>query len=714
MPPLEPLTVEVGLQGEKERRRKEGERRKHVERQSSNSGGQRQASSRPVTRSSARAPAEKKNEQQAAFVVPREKIETERRGDGLDLKHSTTDPTPQNFLQNRTKNATEFWRKTVSSIKPANSGSVEPTPPKSILKPTVREKPEEKKFEKPKREVRKPERLTFSAVTDKLPPVPAEVLPPKTLGEAKKSPWWPGFEEAIKQELDSLEKNETWDLVSRHDLPRGTNVLRAKFVFDIKRGPSGEFQKFKARMVAMGFTQVEGVDYDETFASAMTTKTFRVLLAIWNFDPSLFFEHWDVKTAFVNAPLKETVYVHPVAGFEKAGEEGKILRLKKALYGTKQAAHAWQQFLAQILVSSGAKRHPKDECVYIFREGEAFLFMCTHVDDLFPLFNEKGRTIRDKVLGVLRSKMQIEDRGTLNWALDTKIERDPEEGILKISQKPYIESLLKDFSMVNIKGRDTPGVGEEITEEHLPKTAEEKQEVSKLPFQRLIGKLWWLALISRPDIQCALHKCAVWQNKPSNLLWRKLMHILHYLSRTKRFGLVFVRPTLPLTQENTLYALSDSSFATEPGRKSRYGYFFFVLGGLVSWTSHNSTRIMSSSTEAECNALVQLGKENKWEREFLTYLGYLENIPPTVIYNDNTSALKLSTGGTCHKRSKHFGIEFDLFREYVSYGEIVLQHKTTDCLAADMLTKSLPPQKFTKFRDEVMGDENLQNHFQND
>jgi hypothetical protein len=340
--------------------------------------------------------------------------------------------------------------------------------------------------------------------------------------------------------------------------------------------------------------------------------------------------------------------------------------------------------------------------------------MCTHVDDLFPLFNEKGRNIRNKILGELRKKMEIDDKGTLSWALDTKIERDPEVGILKISQRPYIDSLLKEFSMQNANGRDTPAVQLEITEKDLPQTTEEKTEINKYPFQKLIGKLWWLALISRPDIHCALHKCAIWQNKPSKVLWRKLLHILQYLVRTKHYGLVYVRPPLPLSPENFLSAQSDSSFATEPGHKSRYGYFYFVTGGLVSWTSHNSTRVVSSSTEAECHGLAQLGKENIWEREFQKYLGYFKEFPPTVVKNDNTSSIKLSTGGPCHKRSKHFGIEFDLFRECVSLGEIKLEYIQTDSLAADMLTKNLPPHKFTKFRDEVMGDERLQNFFETD
>ena len=200
-------------------------------------------------------------------------------------------------------------------------------------------------------------------------------------------------------------------------------------------------------MVAMGYTQVEGVDYDQTFASVMTTKSFRILLAIWNNFPNLKFEHWDVKTAFVNAPLKETVFCHQVAGFEKVGTEGQVLRLRKALYGTKQAAHAWQQFLCKILLDLGAKRHPKDECIYIFRErekeekSESFLFLGTHVDDLFPLCNEGGEKIKLRILGELKRHMQ--NKGTLSFALERNINR----GTLKISQTAYIKNLLKEYNM---------------------------------------------------------------------------------------------------------------------------------------------------------------------------------------------------------------------------------------------------------------------------
>jgi len=261
--------------------------------------------------------------------------------------------------------------------------------------------------------------------------------------------------------------------------------------------------------------------------------------------PTLKFEHWDVKTAFVNAPLKETVFCHQVAGFEKVGTEGQVLRLRKALYGTKQAAHAWQQFLCKILLDLGAKRHPKDECIYLFREREkeekidSFLFLGTHVDDLFPLCNEGGERIKLRILGELKRHMQIDNKGTLSFALDVKIERNLNRGTLKISQTAYIKNLLKEYNMESATGRDTPAPLVDINESDLPTTKEEKTLTENMPVRNLIGRLWWLALMSRPDIYCALHKCATHQNKPSQKLWKHLICILKYLKTTETLGLVF-------------------------------------------------------------------------------------------------------------------------------------------------------------------------------
>ena len=141
-------------------------------------------------------------------------------------------------------------------------------------------------------------------------------------------------------------------------------------MFDIKRGPGGEFIKYKARMVAMGYTQIEGVDFFDTYASVMNTKSFRIMLAIYNNQIEYNMQHWDVKQAFVNAPIHEDIYVQQIKGREHANK--KILKLNKALYGTKQAAHAWQKYLSEILTELGGRKNIIS--IYLKKEG-VFAFL---------------------------------------------------------------------------------------------------------------------------------------------------------------------------------------------------------------------------------------------------------------------------------------------------------------------------------------------------
>src|SRR5690606_20460921 len=142
---------------------------------------------------------------------------------------------------------------------------------------------------------------------------------------------------------------------------------------------------------------------------------------------------------------------------------------------------------------------------------------------------------------------------------------------------------------------------------------------------------------------------------------------------------------------------------TEDRSKSRYGYLFFVLGGLVSWTSTNSTRVMTSSTEAECHGLSHTSRENIWIREFLQELKLFSKLSPTVVFQDNKSAISLSSGGPSHKRSKHFGIDFDSFWERVELRVLQLFYRETDDLPAVMFTKTVRPEKFVFYRDFLMG-----------
>ena len=184
---------------------------------------------------------------------------------------------------------------------------------------------------------------------------------------------------------------------------------------------------------------------------------------------------------------------------------------------------------------------------------------------------------------------------------------------------------------------------------------DEVKHASELPIRSAIGKLWWAAGISRPDIVCALHKCASWQNKPSKKLWKHILWIIQYLKHTIDYAIVYDRHN----EQPEYLAYCDASFASELGSKSRYGYLYMLHGCLIAWTSVHTTRVLTSSTEAECHSIVHTAKENQWVRDFIKELRLGGSGEPTTIYQDNMGAIALMKGGGQHKRSKHFTIEFD-------------------------------------------------------
>ena len=159
----------------------------------------------------------------------------------------------------------------------------------------------------------------------------------------------------------------------------------------------------------------------------------------------------------------------------------------------------------------------------------------------------------------------------------------------------------------------------------------------------------------------------------------------------------------------------DAAFAAEEGAKSRLGWFFNFQGCLVAWASENPSRIMTSSTEVECRGLSQFAKENLWQRQLQMELGIYEIFEPTKVFEDNTASITMSVNpGVPHKRSKHFGIEWAMFKETVEFGEILPTYVSTTEQPADMMTKALPIKPFVYFRDMIMGDVKSQRHFADD
>jgi hypothetical protein len=537
---------------------------------------------------------------------------------------------------------------------------------------------------------------------------PTYIPPPKNLREAMLSPWWPQYKIAAQVEIEGLEKNQTWELVPITQVPRGKNILRGKFVFDDKRGEDGKILRYKARFVAMGYSQEYGVDYTETFAGVVISKTFRIMLVILNEDASYEMQHWDVKMAFTKAPVEEELYMYQPEHFEKHREAKTtyVCRLKKALYGLKQSARNWQVFVRGIFKEQGFSNLRTDPCVYLAQKASAWCMVSTHVDDIFVLCNEKGCELRDGLFSGFQKYVEIDNLGPISWALKTMIQRDRVSGIIKISQEQYTKDFLASRGIKESAPVPAVTSGPDLT---MEETDTLDSELKDYPFQSDIGSLWWLANISRPDIFYAVHRCSKWQNRPSRKLWRWLLQIKKYLASTPSLGIVYQRST---ASTPLLSGFVDAAFAAEDGAVSRLGWFYLFKGNLISWISENPKRILTSSTEVECRGLSQFAKENIWQRQFQVELGLFKLDGPTMTYEDNTASILLSTNpGVPHKRSKHFGIEWAMFKEAVEQGEVIPVYVSTEEQPADILTKPLTFKKFTYFRDRVMGGDELQQHF---
>jgi hypothetical protein len=198
---------------------------------------------------------------------------------------------------------------------------------------------------------------------------------PRSFTEAERHAAWRAV---MQSEMDAVEKNCTWELA---DLPRGHSAITLKWVFKLKRDEAGAIVKHKARLVARGFVQREGIDFDDTFTPVARMESVRLLFALaaqegWRV------RHMDVKSTFLNNDLNEEVYVHQSPGFAIPGKEGKVLRLRKALYSLRQAPRAWNGKLDSTLKGMGFGQSPHEAAIYRRGNGGNTLLMGVYVDDL--------------------------------------------------------------------------------------------------------------------------------------------------------------------------------------------------------------------------------------------------------------------------------------------------------------------------------------------
>ena len=505
---------------------------------------------------------------------------------------------------------------------------------------------------------------------------------PTSINEALASPDKRKWTEAMEKEMESLHKNKVWDLVK---LPKDRKAVGSKWVVKLKVGPDGSVERHKARLVAQGFSQKYGVDYDETFSPVVRFESLRTVIAL-AVQNGLKLHQMDVTTAFLNGELKEEVYMRQPEGFAAKGQEDLVCKLKRSIYGLKQSPRCWNSVLDSQLKQMGFVQAKGDPCIYVTSEGEMFI-IAVYVDDI--VLAGKSDKRMTEVKEQLAEHFQVKDMGELHYFLGVKIVQDKESGEVSIGQPAYTTTVLQKFGMEHAKPVNTPV----DSSTKLMKATDEDECVDQKLYTSAVGSLLYLSSATRPDITYAVSNVAKYCAEPTKQHWLAVKRIMRYLKGTLNYGLLYSQDG-----SATCVGFSDADWGGDlDDRKSTSGYLFTLSGAAVSWRSKKQTCVALSTAEAEYIALASAAQEAIWLQQLTNDLKN-ESSDTTTIYEDNQSAICMSKHPKFHGRSKHIAIKYHFIREQVSNNTIELKYCRTNDMVADMLTKGLSAQQFAKLR----------------
>ena len=270
-------------------------------------------------------------------------------------------------------------------------------------------------------------------------------------------------------------------------------------------------ETYKARLVAKGYTQKVGINYEETFSTVAMLKSIRILLLIAaHYD----YEIWqmDVKTAFLNGYIREEIYMDQLC-FISHGQESKVCKLMKSIYGLKQASRSWNIRFDEAIKSFGFSQNIDEPCVYKKVNGRIITFLILYVDDILLIRNNIGAMSSIKMW--LSSHFAMKDLGEASYILRIKLFRDRKKRLLGLSQVNYINKILARFSMQDSKKGFSPFKhGVHLSKKMCPKTQEEREKMRNCPYASAVGSLMYAMLCTRPDICYAVSIVSRYQSNP--------------------------------------------------------------------------------------------------------------------------------------------------------------------------------------------------------
>jgi len=500
---------------------------------------------------------------------------------------------------------------------------------------------------------------------------------PSNVQEALADPRWT---EAMAEEMTTLEKNNTWDIVT---LPSGKKPVGCKWVFTIKHKADGSIERYKARLVAKGYTQSYGVDYQETFAPVAKLNTVRVLLSLAaNQDWPLL--QFDVKNAFLHGEILEEIYMDFPPGMEDSmiNSNGmKVCKLKKALYGLKQSPRAWFGRFTKSMKAFGYRASNYDHTLFLKKGEGKITALIIYVDDMIVTGNDQDEIY--SLQKYLVSEFEMKQLGNLKYFLGIEVARS-NHGIF-LCQRKYTIDLLSETGLLGCKPVDTP-----IEQNHMLFQCSNSTSIDRGRYQMLVGKLIYLSH-TRPDITYAVNVVSQFMHDPRKRHMDVVERILRYLKSTPGKGILFSNHG-----NLEVEGYTDADWAgSKNDRRSTSGYFTFVGGNLVTWRSKKQPVVARSSAEAEFRGMALGVCELLWVRNVLSDMGFKPK-EAMRLYCDNTSAITIAHNPVQHDRTKHVEIDRHFIKEKLEAGVISFPFVRSELQLADVLTKGVTSRVFNE------------------
>ncbi|PRQ17544.1 putative RNA-directed DNA polymerase [Rosa chinensis] len=486
----------------------------------------------------------------------------------------------------------------------------------------------------------------------------------------------PKWRKAMEEEMEALQKNDTWQLVPP---PQDKKAVGCRWVFTVKHNADGSVNRYKARLVAKGFTQTYGIDYDETFAPVAKMNTIRVLLSCAaNLNWPL--RQFDVKNAFLYGELAEEVYMSLPPGYVTASPGDFVCKLRKSLYGLKQSPRAWFGRFTQFMRKFGYRQSHSDHTLFLKHQQGNVTALIIYVDDMVITGNDTMEM--DILQRQLASEFEMKDLGELKYFLGIEVARG-REGIY-LCQRKYILDLLTETGMLDCKPIDTP-----IEQNHCLAEYPDQVSTDRARYQRLVGRLIYLAH-TRPDVAYAVSVVSQFMHNPSESHMDAVVRILRYLKSAPGRGVMFSKHNNILE----VCGFTDADWAGNiTDRRSTSGYFTFVGGNLVTWKSKKQKVVARSSAEAEYRGMAHGVCELLWLRNLLHDLGF--KLRSTMqLYCDNRAAIDISQNPVQHDRTKHVEVDRHFIKEKLDAKLVSFPFVPTEEQLADILTKGISRNAF--------------------